>query len=233
MTERFNSLAEKHNSFLVRETGWPKLDLFHENCSLPENKKSIGLNPEKDVILYAPTFSPKHNSAPHLFNAINALRAQDWQWVIKFHDLEKRDIIEQYEQLQTENFIIVKEPNIIPYMKAANVLLTDTSSVAYEFLLLDRPIVTWRAVSRLEKGIDIRNSEELFGALTRSFHDPTELSSVRNELCQELHPYSDGRSSERLIDTIDEILSNDSLGELKTKNPNWIQRRQIRRIVPI
>ena len=73
----------------------------------------------------------------------------------------------------------------------------------------------------------------LFGALTRSFHDPTELSSVRNELCQELHPYSDGRSSERLIDTIDEILSNDSLGELKTKNPNWIQRRQIRRIVPI
>ena len=118
-------------------------------------------------------------------------------------------------------------------MKAANVLLTDTSSVAYEFLLLNRPIVTWRAVSRLEKGIDIRSSEDLFGALTRSFHDPTELSSVRNELCQELHPYSDGRSSERLIDTIDEILSNDSLGELKTKNPNWIQRRQIRRIVPI
>tara|TARA_B100001750_G_scaffold64814_1_gene51463 strand:- start:4153 stop:5175 length:1023 start_codon:yes stop_codon:yes gene_type:complete len=233
MTERFNLLAEKHDSFLVRETGWPKLDLFHENCSLPENKRSIGLNPEKDVILYAPTFSPKHSSAPHLFNSINDLRAQDWQWIIKFHDLEKRDIIEQYEQLQTENFIIVKEPNIIPYMKAANVLLTDTSSVAYEFLLLNRPIVTWRAVSRLEKGIDIRSSEDLFGALTRSFHDPTELSSVRNELCQELHPYSDGRSSERLIDTIDEILSNDSLGELKTKNPNWIQRRQIRRIVPI
>ncbi|GIT40292.1 MAG: hypothetical protein Ct9H300mP9_1420 [Candidatus Neomarinimicrobiota bacterium] len=63
--------------------------------------------------------------------------------------------------------------------------------------------------------------------MTRSFHDPTELSSVRNELCQELHPYSDGRSSERLIDTIDEILSNDSLGELKTKNPNWIQRRRV------
>ncbi|GIT40293.1 MAG: hypothetical protein Ct9H300mP9_1430 [Candidatus Neomarinimicrobiota bacterium] len=60
-----------------------------------------------------------------------------------FPDLEKRDIIEQYEQLQTENFIIVKEPNIIPYMKAAKVLLTDTSSVAYEFLLLNRPIVTF------------------------------------------------------------------------------------------
>ena len=94
MTERFNLLAEKHDSFLVRETGWPKLDLFHENCSLPENKRSIGLNPEKDVILYAPTFSPKHSSAPHLFNSINDLRAQDWQWIIKFHDLEKRDIIE-------------------------------------------------------------------------------------------------------------------------------------------
>ena len=200
---------------------------------LNSKHQTVSYSLEKDVILYAPTFSPKHSSAPHLFNSINHLRAQDWQWIIKFHDLEKRDIIEQYEQLQTENFIIVKEPNIIPFMKAANVLLTDTSSVAYEFLLLDRPIVTWRAVSRLEKGINIHNSEDLFGALTRSFHDPTELSSVRNELYQELHPYSDGRSSERLIDTIDEILSNDSLGELKTKSPNWIKRRQIRRIVSI
>ena len=141
--------------------------------------------------------------------------------------------MQQYSRLKTKDFIIVKEPDIIPYMKAADVLLTDTSSVAYEFLLLDRPIVTWRAVSSYEKGIDIRNSEDLFGALTRSFHDPTELSSVRNELCQELHPYSDGRSSERLIDTIEEILSNESQKGLKIKTPNWIQRRQIRRIVPI
>jgi len=159
--------------------------------------------------------------------------SQDWQWIIKFHDLEKQETIQQYEQLQTENFIVVKDPNIIPFMKASDVLLTDTSSVAYEFLLLDRPIVTWGAVSRPGKGIDIRSGEDLFGALTRSFLDPIEFSNVRNELLHELHPYSDGKSSERLIDIIDEILSTDGMRGLKTKYPNWIQKRQIRRIVPL
>ena len=233
MTERFNLLAEKHGSFLVRETGWSKLDLLHDHRSIPECKKDIGLDPAKHIVLYAPTFSPKHNSAPHLFKAINDLMSQDWQWIIKFHDLEKQETIQQYEQLQTENFIVVKGPNIVPFMKAADVLLTDTSSVAYEFLLLDRPIVTWRTVSRPGKGIDIRSGEDLFGALTRSFHDPIEFSNVRNELLHELHPYSDGKSSERLINTIDEILSSDGTRGLKTKHPNWIQKRQIRRIVPL
>ena len=233
MTERFNLLGKKHGSFLVRETGWPKLDQFYGHRSLPKCKKEIGLNPKKGVILYAPTFSPKHNSAHYLFNAINKLQSQDWQWIIKFHDLEKKEIMQKYSRLKTKDFIIVKEPDIIPYMKAADVLLTDTSSVAYEFLFLDRPIVTWRAFTRLEKGIDIHDRGELFGALVRSFNDPLEFSDMRNVLWHELHPYSDGKSSERVIDTIDDILSTDALKTLKIKHPNWIQKRQIRKIVSL
>ena len=93
--------------------------------------------------------------------------------------------------------------------------------------------MTWRAFTRLEKGIDIYDSGELFGALVRSFNDPLEFSDMRNVLWHELHPYSDGKSSERVIDTIDDILSTDGLKALKIKHPNWIQKRQIRKIVSL
>ena len=231
MTEKFMELGEQYNTFLVRETGWPKLDLLLPIPNADEKKFTLGVNPDKKLILYAPTFSPKYTSADDLFSSIQESQLLGHEWVVKFHDLEKNATVERYRTLNSNLFKIIENKDILPWMTAADLLITDTSSVAYEFLLLDRPVITYQASARLEKGIDITEPEHLIGAITRSIEDPGEYTESRKDVLSDIHPYSDGQSSQRLIGTIDNILQNDELDRLQPKPRNWIRKKQIRKIV--
>ena len=233
MTEKFVYLREQYNTFLVRETGWPKLDLLFPIPNAEEKKITMGLNPDKKLILYAPTFSPKYKSADDLFSSIQESQFLGHEWVVKFHDLEKNATVERYRTLNSDLFKIIQDKDILPWMTAADLLITDTSSVAYEFLLLDRPVITYQASARLEKGIDITEPEHLIGAITRSIEDPGEYIESRKDVLSDIHPYSDGQSSQRLIGTIDKILQSDELDWLQPKPRNWIRKKQIRKIVSL
>ena len=231
MTENFLSLQEKYGTFLVKETGWSKLDTMFNQKPIEEYKTDMGLDPSKPTILYAPTFSKRYTSSSDLFHEIKVLQNQDWQWIAKFHDLEEKDVIKQYELFASDHFRIIKDEGILPWIFAADILITDTSSVAYEFLPLNRPIVTYRATTRLDKGIDIMNPQELHGALIRSLEDPLEFNESRKNYLNDLHPYRDGKSSERIVKAISESLKSEELNNLKSKPLNWFRKRQIRKIV--
>ena len=231
MTENFLSLQEKYGTFLVKETGWSKLDIMFNHKPIEECKAEMGLDPPKPTVLYAPTFSKRYTSSSDLFHEIKVLQNQDWQWIAKFHDLEEKDVIKQYELFASDHFRIIKDEGILPWIFAADILITDTSSVAYEFLPLNRPIVTYRATTRLDKGIDIMNPQELHGALIRSLEDPLEFNESRKNYLNDLHPYRDGKSSERIVKAISESLKSEELNNLKSKPLNWFRKRQIRKIV--
>ena len=231
MTEKFLELGEQYNTFLVRETGWPKLDLLFPIPNADEKKDTLGLNPDKKLILYAPTFSPKYTSADDLFGSIQESQVLGHEWVVKFHDLEKNATAERYRTLNSDLFKIIEDKDILPWMGAADLLITDTSSVAYEFLLLDRPIITYQASAHFEKGMDITEPEHLIGAITRSIEDPGEYKESRKDVLSDIHPYSDGQSAERLISTISNVLQSDELNRLQPKPRNWIRKKQIRNIV--
>ena len=232
MTDRFTNLQKKYGTFLVQETGWPKLDEMSQILTLDESKSILGLDLAKKTILYAPTFSPKYTSAMDLYQEILNMQGNSWQWIIKFHDLESKNIIQQYESLSSGNFIIVNDSNIHPFMLASDILLTDTSSVAYEYLMLDRPLVTYRGIARLEKGINIILPDNLLGALTRSIEDPDEFKDSRKSYLADLHPYQDGLSSKRVIDAIENTLEAGDVNNLKKKPRNWFRKKLIRKIVP-
>lgn len=138
MTEKFEKLALKHGSFLVKETGWPKLDNFELKVDRDLRKTELGINPEQPVILYAPTFSPRYTSARDLFEEILMMIDRPYHWLIKFHTLMDQDLSGDYLSLNKDYVTIIDNQNIIPYMEISDILLTDTSSVAYEFLILDR-----------------------------------------------------------------------------------------------
>ena len=111
-----------------------------------------------------------------------------------------KKIKSKYRDLASESFKIIKNNNIIPYLEISNILITDTSSVAYEFLPLDRPIITYKAIARKDKGINIVEAKDLHGAITRSLLDPLEFSESRQFYLSEIHSYADGKSSKRVID---------------------------------
>lgn len=229
MTNIFNALAEKYKTFLVRETGWPKLDAIPEYLSPEASHELIQFKSPDPILLYAPTFSPRYTSAPDLLPQIQSLLDKPMNWIIKFHDLMDKDIIRRAKRLACDKLKVIESDNILPAMAVSDMLIADTSSVTYEYLLFDKPIITYKSTCRLDKGLNLDTPDELFGAIVRSLEDPDELSAIRKLYRAELHPYHDGKSSERLINTVHDVLEGSELSQLKRKRPAWIRRRQVRK----
>ena len=236
MTENFLKIAKQKKHFLVKETGWPKLDPVYKNeCGFSDQKdqliKQYKLIPELPVILYAPTFPPKYTSAPDLLDSINKLKNCKYNWIIKFHSLMDQSIRERYKKLDGNNFRVVDELNILPFMAGSDIMITDTSSVAYEFLHFNRPLITYQAIARRDKGINIQDPSELSPAIERSLNDPNEFSHNRESCLQDIHPYFDGHSSNRMLKVIETILTEGLHNELKQKPLNFLRKYQIRKII--
>jgi len=236
MTENFLKIAKQKKHFLVKETGWPKLDPVYNNKWNFNDRKShlidqYDLNPELPILLYAPTFPTKYTSAPDLHDSIKNLNNGKFNWIIKFHPLMDKLIQGQYKQLENKNLRVVDELNILPIMAGSDLLITDTSSVAYEFLSFDRPLITYKAIARKEKGINIQHPTDLSSAIERSLMNPDEFSTNRASCLREIHPYSDGLSSSRLLKGIETVLIDGLHNKLKQKPLNFLRKYQIRNLI--
>ena len=232
MTENFLQLSKKYRHFHVIETGWPKLDPIYSSDWEPNKKKiceQFGLNDKLPIILYAPTFPQKYTSAFDLYEVIRDLK--QYTWIIKFHSMMNEHIKNRYLSLQSDNLFVLDEVNILPLMAASDILVTDTSSVAYEFLHFDKPIITYKAKARKDKGLNIVDPIDLFPAIERCLNDPDEFKVNRKIYMDDTHPYYDGNSSNRLIDGVQKILVEGLHKTLKNKPLNILRKYQIRKIV--
>ena len=235
MTYRFSKLANKKKHFLVKQTGWPKIDsIYNEKIEFYEQQKHLisqyKLFPGLPIVLYAPTFPSKYTSALELLPEIEKLKNQDYNWIVKFHPLMDKKIVEKYKNICGDNFQVSDEINILFLMAGADIMLTDTSSVAYEFLHFNRPLITYKTIARVDKGIDIKDSSDLYAAIERSLNDPGEFSPNRAKNLNDVHPYSDGNSSKRVLIEIKNILDNGLQNHLKEKPRNILRKYQIRKL---
>ena len=235
-TNEFNRLAKRDNHFLVRETGWTKIDpLFSDSSDDESTRRQIterlALDSQKPIILYAPTFPPKYTSASDLLSVISKFKNVPYQFLIKFHTLLDEKIQQQYRALINQNIQIVEDINILPYLRIADVLITDTSSVAYEYIVLNKPIITYKAIARKDKGINIHSADNLLEAIERSLANPGEYSQNRQQYLEEIHPYIDGKSSSRVIGAIENILETGNNKKLKAKPKNYVRKWQIRQLM--
>ena len=193
-----------NSRYIVEETGWPKLDNI---STMRQNEKTI-FNNKYPTILYAPTFSKKLTSANSLLNKLTELKKRDYNWIIKFHELMDAEIAAKYKALQNDKFLVSDNTDILPLMSESDLMLTDTSSVAYEYLFFDKPIVTFNTKTRHDKGINILEADDLEGAIIRVLSDPAEFKENREFYIGELHPYRDGKSSQRVLEAVNRVLDN-------------------------
>lgn len=214
VTERFNKLQKKYKYFLVRETGWPKMDYILKYPS--ENiREEFGFPLDKKIILYSPTFSGKLQSGNDLLPIIPSIIKEDELWLIKFHEFMNKELVNTIKSSKIPNMKIVDTYDITPYLYIADIMISDTSSVLYEFMALDKPVITFRTYKRKDKGIDIQNPEELRPALDRILADPSEHSEIRKRHLSEVNPYLDGKISERIFSALENIVRNNELPKKK------------------
>ena len=216
-TRKFDTLRAKYKNFDVIETGWPKLDVYGKNRNAYEaDKEKILQHYGTDkIVLFAPTFSPSLTSAPYLLKEIEELALKTGFVVfIKFHDLMDQEWIDAYKDLdkRVPNVIFQEEKNIIKFLLQADVLISDTSSVIYEFLLLDKPAISYKNIADNIQWDDSRSYTNLTDKVLDNLeNDP--FKSQRDIINQEFHPYKDGNSALRMVEAVEAYIQKNGVPE--------------------
>lgn len=202
--------------------GMPKLDALARGEVDPAPVRALaGAKPGELLVLYAPTWGPESSLALQGEELIGALAARPATRVlVKFHDHSldpSRGGIDWPARARAwrwPNVTVSPGADVVPALAAADVLVTDASSVAQEFCLLDRPIVfagarsvfaseRYRATADTaawgtKAGIEAATPEEARAALDRAAANPGEHSAVRQALARDVF-HDPGRATERAV----------------------------------
>ena len=221
-TRPFEQLAQQYAYFSVRETGWPKLDpLFSGELEQSQDRPP--------TILYASTFTESISSARTLLPVIEQLSASGrWRWLVTLHPKMAPDVVASYKAIQGPYLQFVETDDILSLYVQADVMLSDTSSVVPEFLTQHKPVVTFRNRKPGPHLINIDNVGDLLPALEQAFAPSTELQKAIARYADHIHPYRDGRSSERVLAATDAGIQRGRAG-LRSKPLNLWRRLQARK----
>lgn len=205
-TRHFKALSEEYGDFEVVETGWPKQDWIKRNLHTydAERQRLLDSTGRKRIILYAPTFSPKLTSLPleGMKERLGELAEHnDALVVMKFHPLTRKEWADEYRVWaeSKDNVIFVNQgENITKYQLMSDVLISDTSSTVYEFLLLSRPVITVRTIAKDIYWENTATPDGLEEAYRRAMNDP-EAIARRQWIVDNYDPYLDGHVCERML----------------------------------
>lgn len=205
-TSHFKVLSEEYGDFEVVETGWPKQDWIKRNLHTydAERQRLLDSTGRKRIILYAPTFSPKLTSLPleGMKERLGELAEHnDALVVMKFHPLTRKEWADEYRAWaeSKDNVIFVNQgENITKYQLMSDVLISDTSSTVYEFLLLSRPVITVRTIAKDIYWENTATPDGLEEAYRRAMNDP-EAIARRQWIVDNYDPYLDGHVCERML----------------------------------
>jgi len=220
VTDKYKELKRNYKYFDVFETGWLKID-YILNFPKKDLPSELNIPEKKKVILYAPTFSSKMESATELLPIIPETIQENEFWIFKFHELMPHDLTASFNS-KNINFRILKNEDITPYLHISDLLISDTSSVIYEFLALDKPVITFNTIARDSKAYNITDAKKLREAIDVCAPYPKFLKERRDKAISEVNPYLDGKTSDRIIKTLEKL---DVMNYPKKKKPMNLYRK--------
>ena len=207
--------------------GFPKTDpLLDGRLDRDAILAAEGLSGERQVVLYAPT-GAKRNSLETMGEEV-LRRLRDWGAVdvlVKLHDHPKKaiDWPARLAPLEGAHLRLARTPDVVECLFAADLLISDASSVVNEYALLDRPIVfldvpELLAAARDREGsaLDLdtwgrRGGEvvaepaEVVGAVARGLEHPERRSEVRGAIAADLF-YNPGHATDAAMGWVREEL---------------------------
>lgn len=136
----------------IRLVGLPKADAIVNGAwTRHAVLESLGLDPARPTVLYAPTWSPASSLNRLGVTLVNTLLATGVNLIVKLHD-RSRDVRPFYSGgvdwpavlapvLAGTRGVLAPGSDVSPYLVASDLMITDHSSAGFEYLLLDRPLV--------------------------------------------------------------------------------------------
>lgn len=203
----------------VAEIGFPKTDrLVNNTLDRSSVLRDIGFSGDRPVVMFAPTGA--HGNAMELFGEelIKDFTASgEYDLLVKPHDHPKASInwFERLAHLESEHVRLLRTFDSVPALYASDVLISDASSIANEYLLLDRPLIYLDVPTLLASaaGEDDRLDLETWGrrggtvvgdvgeaerAVAEGLARPLARSNIRNVITQDLF-YNPGTATEAAL----------------------------------
>ncbi len=137
-------ILEKQVRVPIEVTGMAKLDsLFMGEWNRNEVLRGMGLNPDNKTILFAPTFNRELSIVPYLRTDFRKYLPNYLNIIIKLHGAAPEEWKREYRILaeRDENIYYSESMDISPSFAAADILISDVSSVIFEFAALDKPVL--------------------------------------------------------------------------------------------
>jgi hypothetical protein len=214
----------------IRLVGMPKVDClvdgtFHRD----EILQTLGLDPARPTVLYAPTWSPASSLNAMGVELVAALGRMPVNVIMKLHD-RSRDLRERYSGgvdwaaklqplLVPGRGVLAPGHDISPYLVAADLMVTDHSSAGFEFLLGDKPLVRIHRPELIELASVhpdyvallasvSRSVDDLRGAVAaveRGLADPGAQSAERQRVAADLF-YKPGGATSRAVRELYNVL---------------------------
>jgi CDP-glycerol glycerophosphotransferase (TagB/SpsB family) len=207
-----------------KDYGYPRNDLFlqenHDAYDLLFCDKTIynyakeKFGTEHKIALYMPTHRESSQAAkiPLDFEELNTFLAQNnTTLILKLHHF----VQELYMHESYSNILFhATHGDVYPLFKYTDILITDYSSVYFDFLLLNRPIIFFDYdkeeyetnmqgflydYESFTPGVHAMNQEALHQALKQTLTCHEDGFRERREmLCKKLYSYQDAQSSQRI-----------------------------------
>ncbi len=204
-------------------TGFAKDDaLVDGSLDREATLRRIGVDPRRPTILFAPT-GARHNAMETMgLDVVRAIAADGrWNLLVKLHDHMKdtrTDWGRELAPLESDRVRHIRELDIIPFIHAADLVMTDASSVATEFTLLDRPIVfldvpellrdveTRGGLLDLETygrriGVVAEKASDVVPAIDDSLAHPQREGEIRRAVARQVF-HDPGRATERIAGVV-------------------------------
>lgn len=210
----------------ILESGLPRNDIFFDKDSdIPRQiRKQLDIPRQTKIVLYAPTFRDNGASFPFpdfisITNLLEKLTDREWILVVRLHP---------NDQNRTEEIVFsskVKDGSPLSDMqeleKVADLLITDYSSIMYDFVLQNKPVILFtpdldsyrtncrnlrplynelpfvRAVSHLEL---IEKMPILFSRVYQE--------NVESFFKKKVISFDDGLAAKRVVERIHQVISN-------------------------
>ncbi|WP_024614077.1 CDP-glycerol glycerophosphotransferase family protein [Clostridium sp. Ade.TY] len=205
----------------IVSTGVPRTDIFfdenYKKDIMDKLYSKYSMIKNKKVILFAPTFRGNgQSSATYDFRRLNIKKLYDelkdnYILILKFHPFIKNNfkISNEYKDFVLD---LSKEREINDLLFITDILITDYSSVCFEYSLLERPMIFFAydlenyiesrdfyyPYEKFIPGPIARNTDEILDIIIKNNFKMDKLSIFRNKFFD----HFDGKSTKRVVDTL-------------------------------
>jgi hypothetical protein len=137
--------------------GYPKIDaLVRTPARSRDAASALGFDPSRPTAIYAPTFSPASSLSLAGEAIVEALLASGCNVIAKLHDrsldpdpkytlgIDWRKRLSRFSG-RPGAFLLAESGDSTAYVQASDLMVTDHSSIGFEFCALDRPLIVYEA----------------------------------------------------------------------------------------